>query len=313
MNDKIINSKCICKKGLSWVNLEVIMIEPCEHLIHLKCLKKYGHSDCPYCNVDITDIVRLKDFKKNPNLYQKCIDILSVTNYNHKSKINIENVILNIPTLIGTLTQLPFTVGRKSGLQLCSDVFSMNNIKIVVNGLEKIKNEKKVFICNHTSHYDFFIIFYILNTGFLSTTSIKKNIFSKQLLNVIPLLLVNRGKKSNSVENMRKYIEKHGSICLFPEGMLTHPDTIGRFRTGAFHVGYPVYPIVLKYKKCISDSNIQNFIMKMASSEYETIEMNILDPFYPPFDDKKIETVRRTMADKCELLLSRISNRDIID
>ena len=153
-----------------------------------------------------------------------------------------------------------------------------------------------------------------MNTGFLSSSVIYDNIISKQLVDVVPLLIIDRGAgKSNTVEKMKKYVEKTGSICLFPEGMITHPDTIIKFRTGAFNVGYPVYPIVLKYKNVVADMFADSFIMKIISNQKETIEMHILDPFYPPFDENKIELVRCAMAERGKMVLSRVSNRDIVE
>ncbi len=94
---------------------------------------------------------------------------------------------------------------------------------------------------------------------------------------------------------------------------MTHPDTIIRFRTGAFHIGFPVYPIVLKYNNIIADSSIGTFIFKLASGNKTIVDMEILDPFYPPFDDNKIELVRFAMAKAGNMAMSRVSNRDIID
>ena len=37
----------------------------------------------------------------------------------------------------------------------------MNNIEIRVNGLNKIKDGPKVYISNHTSDFDAFILFYV--------------------------------------------------------------------------------------------------------------------------------------------------------
>ena len=56
-----------------------------------------------------------------------------------------------------------------------------------------------------------------------------------------------------------------------------------------------------------------DFLLKIMSCQKEVIEMHILEPFYPPFDDHKIEMVRRAMANKGNLLLARVSNRDVID
>lgn len=311
--DKIINSKCICGNGLPWVKKEVIMLYPCEHLIHLKCFGKKKSRICPYCNQQITRIIRHDDFKYDESLYQQCIDIISVSNYDKMSKIDSTEVIMNLPNLIGTIAQIPFAKGSSGAMGIIENIFSMNNIQIKVKGLNKLKNEPKVFISNHTSHLDFLTILYVLKTGFLTSSVIKDNIVSKQFLKVVPLLVIERGKNKNTVEQMKQYVEEKGSICLFPEGMLTNPNTLIRFRTGAFYIGHPIYPIVLKYKKVVSDMSAQNFILKISSHQSEVIEMFILDPFYPPFDDDKIEVIRKAMADKGNLLLSRVSNRDIKD
>jgi 1-acyl-sn-glycerol-3-phosphate acyltransferase len=312
IDNKTINAKCVCGSGLPWVKKEVVMIDPCEHLIHLSCLK--NSQSCPFCNTTIERLIRANDFKYNKSLYQKCIDIISVSNFDNMSKIYSDQVILNLPNLLGTLAQIPFIKGVNNARHLCEDIFSMNNIKIKVRGLNKLKDGPKIFIANHTSHLDFLTIFYVLKTGFLTSSSINDNIISKQFLNILPLLVVERGKgNGNTVDKMKEYVEKKGSICLFPEGMLTHPDTIIKFRTGAFHIGYPIYPIVLKYKIVVSDMSAENFILKISSHQEEIIEMFILDPFYPPFDENKIEMIRCAMANRGNMLLSRVSNRDIKD
>lgn len=311
--NKIINSRCICKNGLPWVKKEVVMLCPCEHLIHLKCFEKRKTAECPYCHQPVVRILRHNDYKYDKSLYQQCTDIISMSNFDGMSKIEMDEVLMNLPNLIGTIAQIPFTKGTGEAKKLIENIFMMNNIKINVKGLNKLQSGPKVFIANHTSHLDFLTIFYVLKTGFLTSSVIKDNPVSKQFLKIIPLLVIERGSNKNTVDQMKQYVEEKGSICLFPEGMLTNPDTLIRFRTGAFFVGYPVYPIILKYKNVVSDMSASNFILKISSRQNETIDMFILDPFYPPFDDAKIETVRKAMADKGELLLSRVSNKDIKD
>ena len=225
--NKVINSKCICGDGLPWKQYEVIMINPCEHLIHRECLKSH---QCPYCKINITGIIKKHDYLKNPKLYQKCIDIISMTNFDKLSKINYFGALTNLPNFLGTIIQIPFTKGFENGKKLVENIFNMNNIQIKVNGLEKIKNEPKVFISNHTSHLDFLIIFYILGCGFLASSVIKDNIIAKKFTDIVPLLLIDRGKHTNTVEKMKEYIKEIGSICLFPEGMITNPNTIINFR-----------------------------------------------------------------------------------
>lgn len=312
--NKIINAKCVCRNGLAWIIEEVIMLDPCEHLIHKKCFSKLKTFNCPYCNKHISRIISANDFKYNKSLYQKCIDIISVSNFDKMSRIYSDEVVLNLPNLIGTLVYFPFIKGVDECRNLLENVFYMNNIEIKVRGLNKIKPGPKVFIANHTSYIDFLIIFYVLGTGFLSSSTINSNPLTKQMTKMLPVLIIDRSKKNeNTVNKMKEYVETHGSICLFPEGIMTHPDTLIRFRTGAFNIGYPVYPIVLKYKNVISDMSSSNFILKLASAQHEVIEMHILDPFYPPFDENKIELVRYAMANRGKMVLSRVSNRDIVE
>lgn len=313
-NNKIINSICIiCNDPLPWTTKEVIMLLPCEHLVHKKCYDDIKASYCFKCKIFVKRTIRAFDYKYEKKLYQKCIDIISMSNFDKMTKVYNDQVLLNLPTLMGTIARLPFSKGINESLDICKDVLQMNDIEIKVRGLNKIKSGPKIFIANHTSHLDFLVIFYVLKTGFLASSVLTETFVGRHISQLIPLLLIDRGKKSNNVEKMKEYVKTKGPICLFPEGMITHPDTLIRFRTGAFYTGYPVYPIVLKYKNVVSDMSTPNFIMKIASKQKEVIEMIILDPFYPPFDENKIEMVRCAMAQKGNMVLSRVSNKDLRD
>ena len=311
--DKHINSTCKkCKCALQWKRREVIMLNPCEHLIHRYCYNRQKEKNkCILCDNNVSSITRLSDIYKDSNNYQKCIDILSITNFDRNVKTKPMKVFKNSFDFISLLIKMVFTRGFDDSRKLCSQALSLGNLNLKTFGLEKIKNEPKVFISTHTCYLDFVIIFYLLKTGFLSTSTVKDNAFAKQVSKIIPLLTVEIGTKSNTVEKIKEYVEKYGSICLFPEGMITHPFTIGKFRTGAFNVGHPVYPIVIKYKNKISDTKILDMMFKFTSEVGGDIEFYILDPYYPPFDDVKIEEIRKDMANVGNMLLSRVSNRDV--
>lgn len=312
--NKNINSTCSCNNRLAFDGFEIIMINPCEHLVHKKCFygtKFYSSNKCPYCKINVESVTRLSDYKHNPNVFQKCVDILSLTNVDDMMDISYNDVLFNIPEIAVTLAKVGTSKGHNDGKKIARDILKAANVKIKVKGLEKIKKGPKVFISNHTSYLDFLAIFYVLGTGFVSSSTITDNPLSKRISNIIPTYIVEIGKSQNSVEGMKKYVEEFGSICLFPEGMLTHNATISKFRTGAFYIGYPVYPIVLKYSNNMTDVSIVDFICKAFSEKSETITLTIMDPFYPPFDDEKIELVRFAMGEEGNLLLARTSNRDV--
>lgn len=309
--NKHLNARCICNNMTSIKN-EVIMMNPCEHLIHKSCYNALKNNKiCPFCNSYIFDITRFSDFKKDKTIYQKAIDILCLTNIDDMSDYSIIDVLINAPKVLSTFAKFPFSKGIDAGRKLCEDAFFMNRFKINVSGMEYLKNEPKVFISNHSSNMDFIILFYLLGTGFLAFSGMKDNIITNQLLKIMPCMLIDRGKKNNTVEKMKEYIKEHGSICLFPEGLITHPKTLARFRTGAFNVGFPVYPIVINYSTTLVDTNSSKFILKLFSNNDITIDIKILKPFYPPFNDDKIENVRNYMARKGNFMLSRVSNKDV--
>jgi len=327
--EKILNSRCICGQGLPWIKSLIIMLEPCEHMLHKNCYNK-NKKCCPLCQNKVTKFNTIHDLKKkNSDIryisydnYQKYIDIISMSNFDNLYKLNDDinvnaKILHNTIDLLGIISTVPFLSGFDDGHSACCDVLNIMNAKLVINGYDYIKNANpkspKVFIANHTSHLDFIILFYLLKCGFLSSSSIKDFWLGRRIMNIIPLLLIERGKDVNTVDKMRKYVKENGSICLFPEGMITHPETLIKFRTGAFHIGYPVYPITINYDPVIYDTDTSILLKKITSDPHITIRINILKPELPPFNDKKIENIRLKMANRANLALSRVSNKDIVD
>ena len=116
-------------------------------------------------------------------------------------------------------------------------------------------------------------------------------------------------RNTNIIEEIKKFIDKHGNICIFPEGIMKNPNTLIRFRSGAFRTGYPVYSITIKYNNIITDTSYYNFIYKLGGKRDMSIEVYIDGPYYPPFNTKSIENIRKTMAKRGNLILSRVSDK----
>ena len=112
---------------------------------------------------------------------------------------------------------------------------------------------------------------------------------------------------------MRKIVDTKGSICIFPEGMMKHPDALIKFRTGAFNIGRPVFAIVIRYNDIVTDGYINNFLYKLGTKKDLYIEVHFMGPYYPPFDNSAIEKIRTDMARCGKMCISRVSNRDIVD
>lgn len=316
--NKKINCRCICGKGLNWINKKIIMLEPCEHIIHKECFNNQNNKDmCMICNSKIEKIYDEKTLyknKENQEIYQKYVDLISVKNFNYMTKVNKYKLVENIPKILSIFSKIPFSKGINDGKSLTHEIMNIGNVTLTVEGLENIPNGPKVIIANHTSDFDFIPLFYIFQSGFLSSSILLQSQIGKMISNIIKTVIVDRGKKNNNtVIKMRKHVEKYGSICLFPEGLITHPDTIIRFRSGAFNIGYPISPVVLIYEPVVYDSDIGAYMQKLLSQEKFVVKMKILPPEFPPFTEQQIEKIRNKMAKAGNFAMSRVINKDIRD
>jgi 1-acyl-sn-glycerol-3-phosphate acyltransferase len=275
---------------------------------------------CPFCGTKVKKIVHFDKIKKlaqetiSKKNYQKYVDMVSVMNYNSSTPMNKYLLATNMVSFIKLMSSVPFMSGFEDGKKGSEELLKLFGAKLVIKGFDKIDfSTPRVYISNHTSYIDFIALFYLLKCGFLSSAYIKKVWAGKYIMNIVPLLIIDRGKSSNTVQKMKKYVKKFGSICLFPEAALTHPTTIIKFRTGAFNIGYPVYPIVIQYEPLIFHNDPNIFLKKILSYGPFTINITILPAQYPPFDSQKIENVRSEMAKAGNMALSRVSSRDISD
>ena len=314
--EKNLNSRCICKSSLPFVKDEVIMLYPCEHLIHMNCFKKIGKRECPYCNNYISKIIRYSDKDIH---YQRYADILSMSYYHNLTFNSFENFFDSIFDLASIIIRMPFLDNPKNGKELCKNVFALNNLTLKVSGMEKLKlvNTNKVFICNHVSYLEFIIIYYLFDCGFLASSIVDSSKLMSQIKKVAHLLTFKRGEKKkkgfNIIDEMRKFVDTQNNICLFPEGLMHHPDTLTKFRTGCFHINRPIYSIVIKHNDVIMDETVNGFLIRLGSKKNINIEVIVQGPYLPPFSKTDMDNVRIDMAKKGEMMLSRVSNRDIND
>lgn len=315
--DKVLNSLCYCGKGLPWTKDNIVMAYPCEHLYHEKCFNKLIMRNniitCKLCDESINKKISM--FDENIH-HQRFADILSMSYYDDMSNNTPGRFLDSIFDLATIFARLPFTTTKEEGKEICENLFSLNNLTLKVYGLEKTKLEKnKVYICNHVTHMELIIIYYLLGTGFLASSIVGQSAIVEQCRKVVPLLTFERGtnNKLNIVDEMRNFVDKKGSICLFPEGLMKHPDVLVRFRTGAFHIERPLYAVTIRHNNIICDGRINGFIYKLSAKKDINIEVHILGPYYPPFDNIKIEQIRSDMARHGNMVMSRVSNRDIQD
>ena len=75
-----------------------------------------------------------------------------------------------------------------------------------------------------------------------------QNPFARRIIRAVRAIVVEKGSNATS-QMLERYEKEKGwpSLVLFPEGTVSPQSVILRLRTGAFGVGVPVQPVVVKY------------------------------------------------------------------
>ena len=310
-----INCACpYCQETFTYTTKPIAVIIPCGHLVHNQCLKNHMlFQKCQICKSKFSKILtsdqisKMKSIKNILSYKQNLIDIISVT-IAHDDEPNYFKLAGNLFPILDTMSSFAFNEIDDKNLD---NFLACCNIKIFYTGLNNLVDTNKVFVCNHHSSLDPIIIFRMFKTGFVANASAKKGFVSK-FSKMIPNLYVDRQKKNNkTTDKIKKHVSEHGSICIFPEGIISNHNTIFKFRTGAFHTGHPVQPVVIRYSSDISSTTISTLLLRAMEGNMLNVYIDILPLEFGPFDDIKIEDVRTKMATVGNFLMSRVSNNDI--
>ena len=173
-------------------------------------------------------------------------------------------------------------------------------IKIKIIGKEKVPQEEVLFVLNHASMLDSYIL----------VSSIVKPIgviiadvptwrhlpIVSHWLNMMKCVYINRENNREGMKSIIKAsenIKKGQSMAIFPEGDLTwvkDPDAlISDFKPGAFKIAYkakcPIVPIVIKNSRKTYEG--YEPIGRITSGN---VEVEYLDPVYDHIENPKLKT-----------------------
>lgn len=337
----ILNTMCYCKEYF-YNKDKISLIYPCNHFVHEKCINEYifqkinknkkitfSMLECPLCKSYISSIITDNKIKKNKKLIQYKIDLDSIRMEN-SGFINYTLLPLGLVKLGSFMNKLIISQTENDLLDTAEIFFKTCNIKInvidntknnpikYVNNTIMWKNKKDtssniVLISNHSHYLDSFVIYYLFKSGFVSSEFINKTDIGRIIASKCNLLIFNRSKDTNMVEKIKKYLDEKHIITMYPEGAMGNHKTLLRFRTGAFYVGAPVCPIIIKYNPFVWDDDLQTMIFKLTTQTEIIVDVIVSDLIYPPFDEQKIDDIRNFMAKVGNLKLSRVSNKAIQD
>lgn len=188
------------------------------------------------------------------------------------------------------------------------------DIDVNILGKEKIPNEPVLFVVNHSSMLDSFILISSVDRPIgcvIADEPIWKNIpILRDWTKLIKCVYINRKNNREGIKSIiqaSKNITLGHSMAIFPEGDLTwvkEPNSlVSTFRSGALKIAYkancPIVPLVIKNSQGIYDG--YEPIGKIHS---KSIEVEFLDPIYKHIDNTKLKSsiladhIKNKMEDK---------------
>lgn len=324
--NKIINSRCYgCGKRFFFSEGKISILFPCEHFIHKRCAKHMVNDRCAMCkekvvmSIDEDDIISMmqrNSRKKKPICYQYYVDIMSLKPIKSVQNPYASHFFARINNVFGTLYDAYKHIdSEETFLKLNAELMATCNLKIKLVGSNNLSKKKKVVISNHTSYLDAFIMIHLYGANFVRADNSDSKAFDKILRNVQhKFMKVSRGAKpGGATQRIKEHIDKYGDMCIFPEGWIKNPNVLTRFRTGAFHCGYPVQPVVITYEPFVYHDNILTWFYSVISQNHIYATVKVLPLEEGPFDDERIEQIRVKMARVGNLALTRTSNKDVSD
>ncbi|MGL5329315.1 MAG: lysophospholipid acyltransferase family protein [Peptostreptococcaceae bacterium] len=177
---------------------------------------------------------------------------------------------------------------------------SFIGIDITVIGKEKIPKEPVLFVVNHSSMLDSFILTASVDRPIgclIADEPIWKNLpIVSHWAKIIKCVYINRTNNREGIKSIiqaSKNILSGQSMAVFPEGDLTwvkDPNAIvSDFRNGAFKIAYkakcPIVPLVIKNSKDLYEG-----YQPIGKINSHPIEVEFLDPIYDHINDSNLKS-----------------------
>jgi len=320
----ISSNKCqSCQERFSVSYKPIGFYAECGHLNHatLECLTTHcvqcdGKYSGPLLNSQTINSASIKNYQNHINITSIKRNPVKLTWFDRFN--GVWRLCKSLPVLIGLYWRLAFgTFDMEYLFWLNNWLLKLLNINVYYSQKSQKRltdsSYKRVVICNHTNYHDLLVVGSLLSPknffGFVASNQINKLSFGRAITQIVPnIILENKLAGESNYERIREYWTKYpheSRLMICPEGMLTHSKTICRFRSTAFKLGYPVQPVVIKYKQNIFD------LLDWDIWCYPAIdaEVIVLEPVDTDGSDKSIESIRQLMARVGDFTLSNVINR----
>jgi putative phosphoserine phosphatase/1-acylglycerol-3-phosphate O-acyltransferase len=164
-----------------------------------------------------------------------------------------------------------------------------------------------VFILNHQSKLDFFVMMYIVRRGFTGVAKMEaaNTPGFGAFMRMADMAFIDRTNSRRARESLAPVIAKiRGGLCLAiaPEGTRSYSPKVGAFKKGAFHIamqaGVPVVPVVIRNAGELMARGAQTF--RPGKIQVAVLPAIDVTQWKPAEMEKKIAAVRQQFVDTLE-------------
>jgi 1-acyl-sn-glycerol-3-phosphate acyltransferase len=144
---------------------------------------------------------------------------------------------------------------HKIGRWWAKSILGASGIKVKVKGIENLDLEKPcVFMCNHQSNFDIFVLFSALPAQFrwIAKAELFKIPLFGRAMRGAGYISIERKDRRKAIQSLREAADKIRSgvsVMIFPEGTRSLDGNIGEFKKGVFFLahdaGVQIIPVVL--------------------------------------------------------------------
>ena len=161
-----------------------------------------------------------------------------------------------------------------------------------------------VFIINHQSKFDMFLMMYLVRRGF---SGVAKKEAAKvpgfgTFMKMAEMAFLDRSSTTRAIDALKPAVDllKRGlSIAMAPEGTRSWTPRVGKFKKGAFHMamqaGVPVVPVVIRNAGEIMGRNDQ--IMRSGRIQVAVLPAISVQGWKAKDIDARVEDVRQMFVD----------------
>ena len=164
--------------------------------------------------------------------------------------------VVGVPLLLLSGFRLRDHLIRHLGGFVGAAVLATAGVKLVIRDLRNRSDEPTVYISNHSSTLDMFVILALRlkRTRFVAKHELQYNPFFfiiGRMTGQVFLQRQDREKALVALDKALSDIRREGlSLYMAPEGTRKHESVVGPFKKGAFHMalktGYPITPILIE-------------------------------------------------------------------